>query len=451
MRANTTSRDSGSLNMKYLKNKTWLILAHSFNMDGRAVSQTITDRMPLLMQNGITPLVISAPTGSKDKNFVHSRVLSPAPSGIRFEMRYIIKNKFSDKFVSQFLKALVAIICLPFYALEKIFINLDSHWSWFISASVKGIFFVRKYKPDLIYSTAGPSSTHVAGFILSRLFDIPWICEIHDPLLYDHEKPVYQRYSFHKFLEKLIFNNACAVIFFTEKARKKAENRTHIKNKAHVLRPGANPPEIQDISYKKRQKIHFGHFGVLATGRNLVSFMCALFSLFKERPELRDKICLDIYGDNLDSVSGRALNKYSLHDVVNQHGRLEFDQTSGKSGRERVIESMHLCDVLLLLHGEKREACQEYVPSKLYEYLLTKRPVLGIVSKDSELDIILTDNGHPVVYNNNDTGRLKQVINDFAVQWETEQGVREHEKGSPFTMENTVNSLLEIAESCITK
>ena len=43
-----------------LVKKSWLILSHGFNMDGRASSQTITDKMPYLLEAGIKPIVFSA-------------------------------------------------------------------------------------------------------------------------------------------------------------------------------------------------------------------------------------------------------------------------------------------------------------------------------------------------------------------------------------------------------
>ena len=40
--------------------KRWLILAHGFNMDGRAASQTITDKVPYLLAAGLDLTVLSA-------------------------------------------------------------------------------------------------------------------------------------------------------------------------------------------------------------------------------------------------------------------------------------------------------------------------------------------------------------------------------------------------------
>ena len=47
------------------KYRNWLILSHCFNMDGRAASQTITDKLPYFIESGINLYVLSAITGKK--------------------------------------------------------------------------------------------------------------------------------------------------------------------------------------------------------------------------------------------------------------------------------------------------------------------------------------------------------------------------------------------------
>lgn len=424
------------------KTKTWLILAHCFNMDGRAASQTITDRIPLLMKAGIVPVVLSAPTGIKDKRFPHYRVISLAPSGILFEMRQIIKKNFQDLFIQNFLKGFLTIFCLPFYALEKCFIHLDSQWSWFLGASVRGYFLIRKYRPELIYSTAGPPTTHLTGFILNKMCKIPWLAELHDPLIYDNERQKWVNYLFKKWLEKRIFRNASGIIYFSERASENASRRNQIRGKAHVLRPGAAPPDISGVSYTRTKKIHFGHFGSLAEGRNLCVFIQALHEVLQEEPEWRDLVCLDVYGCELDAISKKCLSSCCLDGVLFQHGRLEYDPQTRKSGRQQVLEAMRQCDVLLLVHGDDMIS-EEYIPSKVYEYLLTYRPIMGLVAPNSELEKILIDSGHIVIDGRN-VNDVKKMISEFIERWERE-GLPDHkEKASPFTVEDAVAKLLTI-------
>ncbi len=64
------------------RRQRWLILAHAFNMDGRASSQTITDKIPYLLQAGIEVVVLSGVLGAQDQRFEHHRLWSPGPSAV---------------------------------------------------------------------------------------------------------------------------------------------------------------------------------------------------------------------------------------------------------------------------------------------------------------------------------------------------------------------------------
>jgi hypothetical protein len=77
-----------------------------------------------------------------------------------------------------------------------------------------------------------------------------------------------------------------------------------------------------------------------------------------------------------------------LDGVVLPMGRLEFDPTTGLSGRARVVQRMQQCDVLLLIHGELSD-CLEYIPSKLYDYFWARRPVLALTYANEQLDALV--------------------------------------------------------------
>lgn len=436
------------MSKKIEKERTWLILAHLFNVDGNAASQTITDRIPFFQQEGIHPVVLSSPTGKRDRSFPHYQVLSAAPSGFLFELRNIINRKFKSPFVRRALKTLLLVVFLPFYTLEKIFVQLDSHWSWFISASVRGLFLVRKFRPKVVYSTAGPSSTHLAGFILSRLCNIPWLAELHDPLIYDEVEKKWQFYYFKKWIEKKICQHASAVIYFTDRALESAQRRNGNLCKGYVIRPGVEPPYSFDIEYHKKDKIHFGHFGTLAEDRNLRVVIRAFYELLRENPELRDKVSLDIYGGQLDEISRKYLQDFPLGDVLYEYGRLEYDPVAGKTGRQRVLEAMFQCDALLLLHGEG-VMCDEYIPSKFYEYLFTGRPIIGLVSQGSELDAMLRRNNRVSVAGT-DSDSVRQEILKYIRMWERDQ-LPHYDNRQPYTVYAATQKMIRIVDDIVSR
>jgi hypothetical protein len=68
--------------------KKILILSHAFNMDGRAASQTITDKVPFFLDAGYELYVLSAVTGQKDTTVHHKQLLAWGPSAFRFDFRH---------------------------------------------------------------------------------------------------------------------------------------------------------------------------------------------------------------------------------------------------------------------------------------------------------------------------------------------------------------------------
>src|SRR5512143_2094847 len=97
----------------------WLILSHGFNMDGRAASQTITDKIPHLLKEGIEPVVLSAITGRKDEVIEHHQLLPAMPVALRFDLRHYFKQRISSRPLYRIAMLLISALLLPFIVLEK--------------------------------------------------------------------------------------------------------------------------------------------------------------------------------------------------------------------------------------------------------------------------------------------------------------------------------------------
>jgi hypothetical protein len=90
----------------------------------------------------------------------------------------------------------------------------------------------------------------------------------------------------------------------------------------------------------------------------------------------------------LDKTSKQSIERLALQDNVISHGRIEQDPVTKESGRIRVAKYMRQQDVLLLMHGNY-EACSEYIPSKMYDYFWSNRPIFGVTYKNPDLDNLL--------------------------------------------------------------
>jgi len=241
--------------------QVWLVLSHGFNMDGRAASQTITDKIPHLLKLGVEPVVISAITGKKDKVVEHHQILPAGPVALRFDLRHYLKQRISSRVIYRIAMTVISLVLLPFLVIEKLIIRIETHWSWAITAYFTGARIIRTRKPALIYSTGGAYSAHLAGYWLARRYGLPWIAEIHDPMILDTQ-PKNSRVRFSAWLEGIICNHADVVWWFTEEALARARARhPELGERGHCLLPGSNPPEFVRPPYRRNKHLVIGHFG----------------------------------------------------------------------------------------------------------------------------------------------------------------------------------------------
>jgi hypothetical protein len=258
----------------------------------------------------------------------------------------------------------------------------------------------------VIYSTGGAWSAHLAGLWLKKKTGLPWIVEIHDPLVIRQspidpgfDKPKNRDAQFRQYLEKQICKYADLAWWFTDGALHYAKVRNPNLNRPNnthgfVLMPGAEPPGglITNQPHSYTKQLNLCHFGSLANDRSLSTILNALVLLLSKYPEAREYLRVHAYGAPLDPLTLEALKSLKFDDLLLTHGRLEKDCITGKSGRERVAERMQAADVLILLHGND-EWCAEYIPSKLYDYLWTGRPIWGITHHNPQLNQMLLDRG----------------------------------------------------------
>lgn len=405
-------------------------------MDGRASSQTITDKIPYLLDAGIKPIVFSAITGIKDQRFPHHQFLAWGPAAFRFDFRHWIANKYGRNLFYKISTGLVSLLLAPFIALEKFCLGYSSQWSWAIPAFIHGLTLIRSGKVDLIYSTGGAWSAHLAALWLKKKTGATWIAEIHDPLIIRRdandlgfEKPKNRDAKFRQYLERQICKYSDLVWWFTDGALHYAKVRNTNLNtpgNAHgfVVIPGAEPP----INKKMRSaetlhiyshKLHLCHFGSLAKDRSLSVILNSLAQLVAKYPEAREKIQVHAYGAPLDDLSKEAIQSLHFEDVLITHGRLEKDPITGKSGRERVVEKMQAADVLILLHGND-EWCAEYIPSKYYEYLWTGRPIWALSHRNPQLDGMLEERGAYLSHAGDELG-IAMALERIWLDWKSQQ------------------------------
>lgn len=438
-------------------NRNWLILSHGFNMDGRASSLTVTDKIPYLLAHGIRPVVLSAVTGEKDTRFPHYQLLPWGPSGLRFDFRHWVATRYGRTWLYKLLTPFVSLFLLPFIVLERLFFGLSSQSSWALPAAVKGIRLARQGKVDLIFSSGGAWSAHYAAWMIKKSTGLPWIAEIHDPMVMRHSEAddgtlprKGKDARFMQKLESLICKNANHVWWFTDSALSYAKLRNpDLGDKGFVVFPGSEPPGCHQslpAEHVYGQHLNMCHFGSLASDRSIAPVLEALCGFFQKVPKAKGRIKIQVYGAGLDSVSKQTIERLAMQSEVIIHGRIEHDPITGETGRERIMKLMRSSDVLLALHGES-EWCSEYIPSKLYDYYWTNRPIFAITHRNTQLDEILI-NRNAYLSHTSDTASIERMIENIWEDWNSKT-LREmpFEPVTPETAVHHIFNKLQIDQS----
>ncbi len=413
----------------------WLILSYRANVDGSACAQHIDDRLPYLAKRGITPVLLTGPVGERCQRWPHFRSLSIAPSGIRFELRHALRKRLPKRWQFKLAETLLLLPVFPFYLLEKLIINLESEWSWFFGAAVRGYVLCRRYRPEVIYSTGGTAAAHVAAGILRRLTGLPWLAETQDPLVHDHDwarGPLVLK--LYKWLERRICEGADCFILLARGALENMAARTGLAGCGRVIYPGADPALFPEGNYLPGQQCRFAHFGTLAGSRNLVVFIRALRRLLDSGRLDSGRIGVDVYG-SLDAESKKVIAETGLTALVVDHGPLP---------RKEALRAMQRTDCLLLIQNTIFFS-SETIPSKVYEYLLSGRPILGLVHHNQELREMLAQAGHvPVRADDIDevAEAVARIVASFGAGTFSSPPC-----ASPWTVERAVGELVAIAEA----
>jgi len=411
--------------------KRWLVLSYFSNLDGMACAQHMDDRLRWLARAGKDPIHLTGVCGNRWDCYTHYRVASPAPSGLRFEARHFLR-KHAGRGIKKAAGGALALLLLPFYLLEKMAINLDSQWSWWLTGGWQGLKLARKFSPEVIYSTGGAPSAHAAAAWIVERTGLPWIAELQDPIVFTPWTRGRRALRYYTRLENQIARGARAVVFLTREARDRFAGRTGAEDKSHFVYAGGEPSTIPQVAYARGERCAFAHFGSLSGTRNLDTFLEALEHLTKAQPELRDVIRVQLHG-HMDSGCRAAVNRFAHPEMIDDRGRVP---------REESLRRMAGASVLLLIQ-HRADFSAETIPSKFYEYLLTGRPVMGLVDRNPELAGLLETRGG-IVCDVTSPREIEAGILRALDHWR-QGGAPRMDSQPPLTVENAVEKLIALA------
>lgn len=242
----------------------------------------------------------------------------------------------------------------------------DAKIGWFPPAVACGSSLLGAWRPEIIFATAPPFTTLMVARRLSRKFGIPWVAEYRDRFFEDpYGPPTGLRKTIEKRFEDRLLDGASGIV--TVSGPWAEDYRARFGLPVAAVYNGFDPedfPADYPRGRSDRDVLRIVYTGILYHERRDPSPLFEAISLLGEAGK---SVRVEFYGADEAVLTGMA-RKYGVGDHVAVRGRVPYDQS---------IALQMQADVLLLLQwNDARESGN--VPSKLFEYLGSRRPVLGI-------------------------------------------------------------------------
>jgi glycosyltransferase involved in cell wall biosynthesis len=311
---------------------------------------------------------------SKSKKDNSSGFLNPNPSFIERQLQFVRANYF-----------------IP-----------DARKFW-IKPSVKQLSdYLEKNHIDVIITTGPPHSLHLIGHELKIKFGVKWLADFRDPwtnIDYFHSLPLTKKSRKKHFeLETMVLEKADAVLVVGMSMKDEFSDRT---NKVQVLSNGYDDFKL-DREIELDKKFSMSHIGLMNADRNPMVLWRALKELREESEEFGRDLQVNLIGKCAGEVY-QAVADFNLKDKVDFIGYVDHQEVLAHQRASQV----------LLLSVNKVSSSRSIITGKVFEYLQSQRPILGIGPVDGDLAEILEDCRAGTMVDFEDVQSLKNVVTKY--------------------------------------
>jgi glycosyltransferase involved in cell wall biosynthesis len=259
--------------------------------------------------------------------------------------------------------------------------------------------YIEEHHIDTIITTGPPHSMHLIGLNLKQNFNFKWIADFRDPwtTIGYHKKLKLLRFARlkHKKLESEVLNSADYIVVTSPTTKREFEAIT--KKPITVITNGYDINTVGETVLDT--KFSFAHIGSLLSERNPEVLWQVLRDIVREDKVFQSQFQLNLVGAVSKEVLG-SLDAHNLSQFVNLVGYVSHNDA---------IRYQKQSQVLLLIEIDSEDT-KCIIPGKLFEYMVSNRPILALGPKDSDVAQIITttNTGHYFEYSEYD--QLKHKI-----------------------------------------
>jgi len=275
----------------------------------------------------------------------------------------------------------------------------DARKNW-VKPSVKYLSeYISTHNIETIITTGPPHSLHLIGRQLKENIGVKWLADFRDPwtTIGYHKQLKLSKNSAarHQQLEQDVLVNADEIITTSFTTSKEFQS---IVNKCiNTITNGYDNENISQIKLDK--KFTFSHIGSLLSKRNPEALWKVLEELIYENEDFKNTFQLNLIGVVSEDVINSIYN-YNLKDYVNCVGYVTHQEALGYQKQSQVL-------LLIEIDAEETRCI---IPGKLFEYMVSERPIIAIGPEKADVETIINQTNTGNYFNYKDYQSLKSLI-----------------------------------------
>jgi hypothetical protein len=311
----------------------------------------------------------------------------------------------------------------------------DARMFW-VKPSVK---YLQKYiienQIDTIITSGPPHSLHLIGLQLKQKLNIRWLADFRDPWTTISYHKALKLSNFaakkHKNLEQKVLQSADHILVTSPTTKKEFENIT--KKPISVITNGYDTVLMPKVPLDSQFSL--AHIGSLLAERNPRILWQVLQELCNEIEGFKTNFQLNLIG----KVSQNIL------DTLQEFRLMENTQVLGYVSHQEAIKHQKKSQILLLIEIDSKET-ECIIPGKLFEYIVSNRPIIAIGPQKSDIKEILYQTNTGTYFNYQEKNELKKQILECYINYKN-YNLKSNGVGLQYySRENLTKKLVSILE-----
>ena len=265
--------------------------------------------------------------------------------------------------------------------------------------------YLKKHPVDAIVSTGPPQSMHLIGLELSKATGLPWLADFRDPwtkiFYFKHLELTPRSEAKHQALEKKVVDGATRVIAVSPMVKNDFEAIT--STPVELITNGFDEEDFND-PFEADDYFNITHTGLFASDGDPEILWKVLAAKCQEDKEFRKLLRIRLVGKTDQEIVNSIETAGLGPNLVNL----------GYQSHEVAVREQRNASVLILPLRKEPEY-EAVLPGKLFEYLASRRPILGIGQTDGAMAQVVRNTGSGIVYDWNEEQKIRRWV-DFS--WE---------------------------------